>query len=94
MKEVTKAEKAFSPEAKAEAVARFSEALNREDIDGFVFGVSTLDGNLCAALTGDKGTLTHILEKMFVDAGLNPGIFMKGVALHTIAALGKEDDND
>jgi hypothetical protein len=89
-----KREKAFSAEARAEAVARFAEAMNREDIDGFVFGVSTKDGGLCTGATGSKTTLTHIMANLFANSRLDPKIFMKGVALHMIAKIGEEADND
>lgn len=94
MKEETKMEKAFSAEARAEAVARFAEVMNREDIDGFVFGVSTKDGNLCTGATGTKGTLTHIMGNLFANSRLDHKIFMKGVVLHMIAEIGEEADND
>lgn len=89
-----KREKAFSAEAKAEAVARFAEAMNREDIDGFVFGVSTKDGNLCTGVTGSKPVLTQIMANMFANSRLDPEIFMKGVVLHMIAKIGEEAQND
>ena len=91
-----KKEKAFSVEARAEAVARFAEAINREDIDGFVFGVSTEDGILSTGATGDKGVLTHIMANLFANSRLDPEIFMKGVFLHTIKKVlkRKEADND
>lgn len=89
-----KMEEVFSSEARAEAVARFAEAINRDDIDGFVFGVSTKDGNLCTGVTGSKGTLTHIMSNIFANAKLDPKIFMRGVMLHLIAKIGEEADND
>lgn len=89
-----KREKAFSVEARAEAVARFSEAMNKEDIDGFVFGVSYKDGELYTGVTGSKATLTHIMANLFANSRLDPKIFMKGVVLHMIAEIGKEVDND
>lgn len=73
-----KREKAFSAEARAEAVARFAEAMNREDIDGFVFGVSTKDGNLCDGATGSKLVLTHIMAKLFADSRLDPNNIHEG----------------
>lgn len=89
-----KREKAFSAEARAEAVAIFAEAMNREDIDGFVFGVSTMDGGLCTGATGSKPTLTHVMANLFANARLDPKIFINGVVLHMIAEIREEADND
>ena len=95
MKEETKKEKAFSKEARAEAVARFAEAMNREDIDGFMFGVSARNGNLCAGATGDKAVLTHIMSYSFVQSKLDLNKFIKGAVLHALACMEREeDDND
>jgi len=89
-----KREKALSTEARAEAVAKFAEAMNREDIDGFVFGVYS-HGGKSNGIVGTKGVITFILSDIFVDSELDPNIFLQAVLMKKLVKrVRKEEEND
>lgn len=87
-------EKAFSPEAKAEAVARFARAMNREDIDGFVFCVSC-HGGISNCIVWSEPIIAYMLSDIFVDSELDTKIFLEAVLVNKLLQRGrKEEDND
>ena len=94
-KEKKTKEEAFSPDNRVEAVSRFAEALQREDIDGFMFGVSHSNGELSTGITGTKGALAVILSDIIPDLKLDMKTLFELVFMRVlIKTVGKEEEND